>query len=56
MENDVENIFTYICKGLGGAYIPDVDMKQIATEVMRVLIWKNMISIKTVVDVHVLYV
>ena len=35
VENDVENIFTYICKGLGGAYIPDVDMKQIATEVMR---------------------
>lgn len=35
VENEVENLFTYICKEMGGAYIPEVDMKHIATEVMR---------------------
>ena len=35
VENEVENLFTYICKEMGGAYIPEVDMKYIATEVMR---------------------
>ena len=35
VKNEVENLFTYICKEMGGAYIPEVDMKHIATEVMR---------------------
>lgn len=34
VENDVENLFTYVCKEMGGAYIPELDMKLIADEVM----------------------
>lgn len=33
VENEVENIFTYICKQTGGAYLPELDMKLISDEV-----------------------
>ena len=34
-ENDVEDIFTYICKETGGAYLPKLDMKDISNEVLE---------------------
>ena len=33
-ENEVENIFTYICKQSGGEYLPEIDMKAISEEVL----------------------
>jgi exopolyphosphatase/guanosine-5'-triphosphate,3'-diphosphate pyrophosphatase len=34
VENDVEDLFTYVCKQTGGAYLPELDMKAISDEVM----------------------
>lgn len=33
-ENEVENIFTYICKQSGGEYLAEMDMKALSDEVM----------------------